>query len=213
MADPPGRRGSVGGFSAWMPTLTAELATMKTKISRFVFQIDEEQEARMRAYLDETYGDKKRGDEGERPIQMDALRCAGKRGKSEALLCVCLRAREANGEGLALLPGRGRPLRRVRRSQAAQAGGARGAAADEPGRGGGAAVVRPAERAAGAQAAAHADGRPAPTRARPRRDLAARRAHAPHARAARTPARGRAGAPFGPRGAAATAARTRRPLF
>jgi hypothetical protein len=88
MADPPGRRGSVGGFSAWMPTLTAELATMKTKISRFVFQIDEEQEARMRAYLDETYGDKKHGVSGERPIQMDALRCAGRKGGSKPLCCL-----------------------------------------------------------------------------------------------------------------------------
>jgi hypothetical protein len=41
-------------------------------VNRVVFQIDEEQEARMRAYLDETYGSDPVGGDG--PVQMGSLR-------------------------------------------------------------------------------------------------------------------------------------------
>lgn len=42
-------------------------------VNRVVFQIDEEQEARMRAYLDETYGSDPVGG-GDGPVQMGSLR-------------------------------------------------------------------------------------------------------------------------------------------
>ncbi len=77
-----GARGSAASSSQpaeanfWLPTqgnLRALAAQMRTVVNRVVFQIDAEQEARMRAYLDETYGDR-RPQEGERPIRMDSLR-------------------------------------------------------------------------------------------------------------------------------------------
>ena len=74
------------GVAAWWPprqgALNALGQQVRQQFNRLVFQIDAEQEARMRAYLDQTYGD--RFDEGrrgkDRPIQMDSLRCvAGSR--------------------------------------------------------------------------------------------------------------------------------------
>ena len=66
-------------LAAWWPPTAAKAAALgaavRTHVNRLVFQIDAEQEARMRAYLDETYGDRAPEAHGERPIQMDALRC------------------------------------------------------------------------------------------------------------------------------------------
>jgi hypothetical protein len=76
----------VDGVAAWWPprqgALNALGQQVRQQFNRLVFQIDAEQEARMRAYLDQTYGDG--FDEGrrgkDRPIQMDSLRCvAGSR--------------------------------------------------------------------------------------------------------------------------------------
>jgi hypothetical protein len=84
-----GPRGSDAGAAsssapegeAWPPlqgALQAGFAKVKQQLTRLVFQIDAEQEARMRAYLDQTYGDSfeegRRGRE-DRPIQMNSLRC------------------------------------------------------------------------------------------------------------------------------------------
>ena len=65
-----------GAEEAWWPPTQSNMRALalqvRTAVNRVVFQIDAEQEARMRAYLDETYGDGK--PQGERPIMMDALR-------------------------------------------------------------------------------------------------------------------------------------------
>ena len=61
---PAGDASWVVKFSSWTRQL----------VNRVVFQIDEEQEARMRAYLDETYGSEPADGRGNRPVQMGALR-------------------------------------------------------------------------------------------------------------------------------------------
>ena len=69
------------GVAAWWPprpgALNALGLQVRQNFNRLVFQIDAEQEARMRAYLDQTYGDSfEEGRRGkDRPIQMDSLRC------------------------------------------------------------------------------------------------------------------------------------------
>jgi hypothetical protein len=63
------------------------LNTVRLHANRVIFQIDEAQEQRMRAYLDETYGDKRRANSGEQPIQMDALRCAAARACESLRAC------------------------------------------------------------------------------------------------------------------------------
>lgn len=94
-----GPRGSDAGAAsssapqgeAWPPlqgALQAGFAKVKQQLTRLVFQIDAEQEARMRAYLDQTYGDSfEEGRRGrDRPIQMNSLRCVP--GSSAARLAV-----------------------------------------------------------------------------------------------------------------------------
>ena len=68
---PPTHQASRGGAATDWASRVGVWA--RQLVNRVVFQIDEEQEARMRAYLDETYGSDPAG-AGGGPVQMGALR-------------------------------------------------------------------------------------------------------------------------------------------
>jgi hypothetical protein len=74
MAGRDGTRGAStsGQASVWSNWVTGA----RQLVNRLVFQIDEEQEARMRAYLDETYGAQDGEGRGHRGVMMDSLRRA-----------------------------------------------------------------------------------------------------------------------------------------
>ena len=74
MAGRDGTRGAStsGQASVWSNWVTGA----RQLVNRLVFQIDEEQEARMRAYLDETYGEQDGEGLGNRGVMMDSLRRA-----------------------------------------------------------------------------------------------------------------------------------------
>ncbi len=63
-----------GGFFSSSSSWSTWARQARQLVNRVVFQIDEEQEARMRAYLDETYGGADFETRRDRPVQMDALR-------------------------------------------------------------------------------------------------------------------------------------------
>ena len=109
-----GPRGSDAGAAsssapegeAWPPlqgALQAGFAKVKQQLTRLVFQIDAEQEARMRAYLDQTNGDSfEEGRRGtDRPIQMNSLRCvaASQRRSPRRFVRGRRRAQHAAGRG------------------------------------------------------------------------------------------------------------------
>ena len=80
MAGRDGTRGAStsGQGSVWNNWVTGA----RQLVNRLVFQIDEEQEARMRAYLDETYGAQDGEGRGNRGVMMDSLRRAPTAGAS-----------------------------------------------------------------------------------------------------------------------------------
>lgn len=69
-----GRDGTNGATSSDENPFWGLVAGARRAVNRFVWQIDEEQEARMRAYLDETYGGADFEGRPQRGVMLDSLR-------------------------------------------------------------------------------------------------------------------------------------------